>query len=149
MRPWLCALALLGCSETSTFTVGRDLEICEGNVPTACAVTGRCVLDDAHYLEGTFPGSRRFIVRTEGEATLRFELFLYERKNPGTELRVVAYEPACADRTIYDSAGQDVFRVAASDGILRVELRVTRPGDHLIELSSDAYCRYALKVDYD
>ncbi len=141
------ALALLGCNEEDTFTIGREREVCEGNVPTACQVSGRCVLDGEHYLAGSFPEPRRFVVRTDGAAVLNFQLLLTNRKTPGTELRVRVAEPSCASMDEYDSAGQDLFRLAGSDGFISVKLRVTKAGDHLVEVYSDAYCDYFLKVD--
>ncbi len=149
MRRLACvlALAVLGCNEEATFTVGREREVCEGNVPTACQVSGRCVLDGDHYLAGSFPEPRRFVVRTDGAAVLNCQLLLTNRKTPGTELRVRVAEPSCASMDEYDSAGQDLFRLAGSDGIISVKLHVTKAGDHLVEVYSDAYSDYFLKVD--
>lgn len=142
----LLAGATPGCDTDSYFTLGRDLEICEQNLPTACGPTARCVIDEGNYLSGKFPSARRFIVRTGGEADLLFEFLFFDRRAPGTELRVVFYEPTCGDRSIYDSAGQDVFRLSGEDSILAVPMRAVQPGDHLVEISSDAYTSYSLRV---
>src|SRR4051812_33382068 len=68
----LVPLLLPGCADDALFTIGLDKQVCEGNFPTACGAVARCVLDTGHYLTGNFPTSQRFIVRTDGEATVNF-----------------------------------------------------------------------------
>ncbi|MBI4509326.1 MAG: hypothetical protein HY698_06795 [Deltaproteobacteria bacterium] len=138
-------LWLAGCGQELEFTIGREFEACEANLPTACGATARCVLDGEHYLGGQFPGTRRFLVRTEGETTIKFQLLLGDQRAPGTELRLVVHEPGCGDRYEFDSAGQDIFRLAGNDSVLGIPIHVTRAGDHLVELVSDAYASYLLK----
>ena len=138
-------LALGACDNQSFFTLGRDRMACEDSIPTACGSTARCVLDTGHYLDGNFPSGRRFIVRTTGEADLKFEIYLDARHAPGTSLRLQVSEPSCNEKVTYDSAGTDIFQDAGADGILEIPLHTVRPGDHLAELSSDAYCSYDLR----
>ena len=142
---WFVLLGLGACSNESFFTLGRDNMVCEDSIPTACGATARCVLDTGHYLAGDFPSARRFIVRTMGEADLKFEIYLDNRHAPGTSLRLDVSEPSCNDKQTYDSAGADIFRQAGMDGIIGIPIHTTRPGDHLVELSSDAYCSYVLR----
>jgi hypothetical protein len=104
------------------------------------------VLDADHYLDGDFPSGRRFIVRTTGEADVKFEIYLDDRHSPGTSLRLEFAEPSCNEKTTYDSAGRDIFQASGDDGILSIPMHAIRPGDHLVELSSDAYCSYVLRV---
>lgn len=142
------AFALLGlgaCSNESFFTMGRDPMVCEDSIPTACGTTARCVLDTGHYLEGDFPSARRFIVRTTAESDLKFEIYLDDRHDPGTSLRLEVSEPSCNEKELYDSAGVDIFQVAGDDGIIAMPIHAVQPGDHLVELSSDAYCSYVLR----
>jgi hypothetical protein len=150
VKGWLAfafaAAVLPACSNESFFTIGRDRLVCEDSIPTACGSTARCVLDTEHYLDGDFPSARRFIVRTAGEADLKFEIYLDDRHTPGTSLRLDVSEPSCNEKSTYDSAGKDIFQSAGADGILSIPLHVVRPGDHLVELSSDAYCSYALRL---
>ena len=150
MKRWGLLLSLLvglaGCDNESFFKIGRDPLTCEDSIPTACGATARCVLDTKHYLEGDFPSGRRFIVRTSGESDLKFEIYLDNRHAPGTSLRLEASEPSCNEKTTYDSAGTDIFQDAGADGILAIPVHTVRPGDHLVELSSDAYCSYVLRV---
>jgi hypothetical protein len=103
------------------------------------------VLDASHYLDGDFPSARRFIVRTMGEADLKFEIYLENRHAPGTSLRLEVSEPSCNEKELFDSAGADIFQEAGADGIISIPIHTTRPGDHLVELSSDAYCSYVLR----
>lgn len=138
---------LSGCGDSAAFTLGRDFNVCDENLPTACALAARCVLDPDHYIAGTFPSARRFVARTKGDATLRISLLLTVERAPGTELQLIVHEPSCADRVTWDSAGQDLFRLTGSDGVLEVPIHVVHPGDHLVELVSDAYCDYSLKLD--
>jgi hypothetical protein len=143
------SLGLLACNEESFFTVGRERLVCEDSIPTTCGATARCVLDTGHYLDGDFPTGRRFLVRTTAEADLTFEIYLYNRHAPGTSLRLVVSEPSCNERLTYDSAGRDIFQDTGGDGILTIPFHTTRPGDHLVELSSDAYCSYALRFSME
>jgi hypothetical protein len=143
----LC-FALLGlgaCSSDWFFTSGRDHTVCEDSIPTACGTTARCVLDTGHYLDGDFPSARRFIVRTAGESDLKFEIYLDNRRAPGTSLRLEVSEPSCNEKTFFDSSGVDIFQDAGADGIIGIPIHTTKPGDHLVELSSDAYCSYVLR----
>ena len=121
--------------------------VCEDSIPTACGTTARCVLDTSHYLDGNFPSARRFIVRTMGESDLKFEIYLDNRHAPGTSLRLEVSEPSCNEKATFDSAGADIFREAGEDGIIAMPIHTTRPGDHLVELSSDAYCSYVLRFN--
>jgi hypothetical protein len=139
-------LALSACNNESFFTLGRDRTVCEDSIPTACGSTARCVLDTSHYLDGNFPSGRRFIVRTTGEADLKFEIYLDDRHAPGTSLRLQVAEPSCNEKETYDSAGKDIFQDAGADGILTMSMHTVRAGDHLVELSSDAYCSYVLRL---
>jgi hypothetical protein len=142
----ILSLGLFACNEESFFTVGRDRLVCEDSIPTTCGTTARCVLDTDHYLDGDFPSGRRFLIRTAGEADVKFEIYLDDRHSPGTSLRLELAEPSCNEKTTYDSAGRDIFQASGADGILSIPMHAVRPGDHLVELSSDAYCSYVLRL---
>lgn len=143
--PGLALVLVTAACDAQTFTIGLDLEPCEANLPTACGAVAHCVLDTGHYLAGEFPSSRRFIIRTDGEASFELQFLLFDERTPGTELRVVVHEPSCGERYIYDSGGKDLFRLTGSDGVLRVPFHVIHRGDHLVELVADAYASYAVK----
>jgi hypothetical protein len=142
----LILLAGAGCEDSSLFTAGRDLDVCDGAFPS-CLGSAHCVLDTDHYIAGNFPGGQRFIVRSEGGVTLLFQLLITNQQAPGTELRLTVYEPGCGDNRLYDTAGRDLFRVIGSDGVLQIPIQVAQPGDHLVELTSDAFCSWALIWD--
>ena len=143
----LCALA--GCGAENILAIGRNKDACEANLPPACATAPRCVLDGNEYLEGKFPGAKRFIVRTEGAAQLKFHLLLQNPKGSGTELLLRVQESNCSDLYVWDNAGRDVVRLANSDGVVTIPLQVTRGGDHPVELTSDAYLDWSLIVEIE
>lgn len=135
------------CQESSVFALGLDPQVCEDSIPSACGAMARCVLDRDHYLEGRFPGAQRFAIHTMGEADVTFEVLLEDRHAPGSFLRIQVSEPTCMEKSLYDSGGRDIFQDSATNGVLRIPLHLRRPGDHLVELSSDAYCSYKLKFE--
>lgn len=135
------------CHENAVFTAGLEAQVCEDSIPSACGAMARCVLDTEHYLEGRFPGSQRFAIHTAGEADLRFDILLGDRRSPGTSLRLQVSEPTCVEKSLYDSAGKDIFQDTGPDGILSIPVHVRDPGDHLVEINSDAYCSYQLRFE--
>jgi hypothetical protein len=139
------ALFLAGCSDDAAFTLGLDHQVCEDNIPTACGAVARCVLDRQHYIDGSFPSSQQLIVRTDGEADLVFQIYLTDERAPGDDLGLSVEEPTCGESHSFDSAGRDPFRLAGSDGIVRIPLRVDQRGDHLVQLFCNAYASYTLK----
>jgi hypothetical protein len=80
-----------------------------------------------------------------GESDLKFEIYLDNRRAPGTSLRLEVSEPSCNEKTFFDSSGVDIFQDAGADGIIGIPIHTTKPGDHMVELSSDAYCSYVLR----
>ena len=143
----LLTVALAGCDDTSTFTIGLSEVACEQSIPTACDKAARCTVDTDHYLSGDLPGSQRFIVRTEGVATIKFEVLLTNERTPGSQFLLTVYEPNCADEQTYDSGGRNIFGLADVNGELDIPLSVMLGGDHLVEFTSDAYCAYTLKIE--
>lgn len=143
----LASALALSCHDNAVFTAGLEAQVCEDSIPSACGAMARCVLDTDHYLEGRFPGAQRFAIHTAGETDLRFDILLGERHSPGTFLRLQVSEPTCVEKSIHDSAGKDIFQEAGPDGYLSIHVHVREPGDHLVELSSDAYCSYQLRFE--
>ena len=141
--------ALEGGSNENLLALGRAKDACEPNPPPACAVAPRCVLDANEYISGKFPGAKRFVVRTEGAAQLKFLLLLENAKGSGTGLLLRVQEATCSDLYVYDNAGRDVVRLANADGIITIPLQVTRAGDHPVELTSDAYLDWSLVVEIE
>jgi hypothetical protein len=144
----LLALAMTGClfSSAGGFAGAADENVCDSTVPV-CATAGGCVLDGSHYLKGEFPGERRFIVRTHGEADLTVSIYFDEARSPGADTNIYVYESGCIERFAYETAGRDIFREAGPDMTFGWTARVYQEGDHLVEVNSDALAGYLLKVD--
>jgi hypothetical protein len=136
-----------GCDAESTFAAGRELDPCLANIPTGCGISARCILDTEHYIAGNLPGSRQFLVRAVSAVEAKFQVLLDERRSSGTSFVLTVHEPTCSESSVYDIMGQDLFHLTDADGILHVVLLIRHPGDHLVELTSDASSHYALTVD--
>jgi hypothetical protein len=155
MRPALVAgLALLsgGCGTgADVFVGGRIRNLCLEAYPT-CGTTAGCRLTPEQYVVGTFPGARRVVVPSERNTT-RFEvrLFLEEAIAPGSELQVQARDADCAldlDEGRFEDEDYDLIEAAGNDGLLRLDpLVVEGPGEHLVEIFSDARARYLLIIE--
>ncbi|MBM4319982.1 MAG: hypothetical protein FJ125_08465 [Deltaproteobacteria bacterium] len=141
----LLAAGAAGCSAEELFIDGATLDRCDGSWPICQTVAG-CRLEADEYLEGRFPGGRRFIVRTAGPARIVLVLLFDDQRSTGTDTEVFWYEPGCFERYTFSSEGRDVFRAAGETGLYEVARRVHEGGDHLIELHSDAFCSYLLKA---
>ena len=138
--------ALMGCDARDVFVGDRDRDECNGNWPV-CTFRAGCNLNDREYMEGSFPGSRRFIVETNGEAIIRVVILNLSQISPGADTEIHWYEPGCFERYSYNSDGADLFREAGKTGILEREREVFLAGDHLIEVFSDAVADFLLKVE--
>jgi hypothetical protein len=143
-------LGLLGaCSTENILALGRNLNACAGNLPPECGTAPRCVLAADEYLNGKFPGAKRFVVRTEGAAKVTFHLLLENPKGSGTELLLRMQESNCSDLYSYDNMGRDIVQQANNDGVIKIELQVLRGGDHPVELTSDAYADWSLIAEVE
>jgi hypothetical protein len=144
------AVAMLGpaCLFTSAggFAGARDENVCDSTIPV-CNTTGGCVLDEDHYLKGEFPGTRRFVVRTHGEAAVKVRLYFDMPKSPGADTNIYVYECGCVERFAFETAGRDIFREAGPDQQFDWETKVYQGGDHLVEINSDAVSSFYLRVD--
>ena len=116
-----------------------------------CDVTAGCQLDDEHYVSGAFPGTRRLLVETAPErSVIQMQLFLSELLSPGTELVVQLRAPDCslnAELGRVHLVGADLAAEAGSDQTLTLTLHAGEPGEHLVEIYSDAIADYLLVVD--
>lgn len=129
---------------------------CSGVYPACQGQFAGCNLDEEHYIEGAFPGSRKFIVETPpGDWKIRVKLFLDPEvtpRFPGTELEVSWFEPGCADQYRFllskdNSTAGDLFERAGRDNVFETQHSVIEPGDHLVSVFSDAATRYVVKVE--
>ena len=142
----LTGLGGAGCTAEDVFVGERKLDECDGNWPV-CTYRAGCNLNVREYVEGQFPGSRRFIVETEGRADIRVTMLFLSQVSPGADTEIHWYEPGCFERYSYTSDGADLFREAGSSGIFERERTVYRGGDHLIEVFSDAVADFLLKIE--
>jgi hypothetical protein len=144
------ACLLAGCLFTTAggFAGGRDENVCDSTVPV-CSTSGGCVLDEDHYLAGNYPGARRFIVRTRGQAVITLTVYFTEARSPGADSNFYIYETGCVERFAYETAGRDIFREAGPDMQFSFSARVYQGGDHLVEVNSDAVSEYFLIADVE
>jgi hypothetical protein len=140
-------LVLSGCalSAEDAFTEDRSLDTCTGVLP-ACGGSAGCVLDEGEYLEGRFPSTRRFLVGTEGAADIVVSILFASRGSAGVDTRILWYEPNCVDREEWASGGIDIFREAGEDRVIERAGQVTQFGEHLIEVRSDAFADYLIRI---
>ena len=151
LAAFLAASGCLDMTSEATFIGGRSEVICDGTWPVCKGKYAGCVLEEERYLTGTFPGTRKFIVRTiPGDYSIRVMLFLNVRLSPGTETEILWYEPGCAEEYRYqisqDKLAGDLFEQAGRSQVFAKERSVVDSGDHLVEVYSDATCRYDLRM---
>lgn len=146
----LLAAAAVGCAAApeDTFTDGLTLDRCsEGARPPICRLGSvQCILESDEYLEGSFPSTQRFIVTTQGTVDITVSILFASRGSSGVDTQIFWYEPNC-DREEWSSNGIDIFREAGDDRILEQTARMTQFGNHLIEVTSDAFADYLIKTD--
>ena len=144
----LIAATVSSCqSGAEAFVDDRLLSICD-EAYQICGLPAGCVLDRDHYIEGVFPGSRRFVVVTESrDVKITVRLYFESQVAPGTQLLIHALEPTCTvdkanAETVWEN--DDIFEKAGSDRMLEFKMEVADEGEHLVELSSDAAAEYLL-----
>jgi len=155
----LASGSLLGCLPTTSeaaFVGGREEIRCEGVWPVCQGKYAGCQLDEAHFVGGTFPSSRKVLVETtDGDWMIKVLLFLdpdVGPRFPGTETEISWYEPGCSDQyrwqmSLDNATTGDLFERAGRDNVFEIERAVIEPGDHLIEIYSDATSRYLMRIE--
>jgi hypothetical protein len=139
----LLCLLLLALLFACDFTSGKSPNPCSEDIPAACGGMAHCVLDSDQYLQGSFPGSQSFIVRTQNPQTVTFSFTFDNRETPGTGLQLTSTEPDCSEQSSYTSMG-DLFELAGSSGVISFPIQMIEAGDHLVHFQSDAYCNYEM-----
>jgi hypothetical protein len=143
----LSLLALAGCPDPADqFIAGRLLDRCNGTWPVCTTIAG-CVVNNTIYLEGTLPGTRRMIVRTRGQATIKVSLYLKSEGATGTNALIEWNETNCGTVASASVGGPDFFREFDAEGVFSRTQNVSQEGDHLITFSSDATADYYVKLD--
>jgi hypothetical protein len=152
-RAWVAAgasaLGVASCQDPTLFTSGRGANVCQDTIPAACGNTAHCVLTPSQFLQGKFPGSNVFIVRTDGAQTVTFDFLLADRESSGSRLDITSTEPNCSQQSSYasETLNPDIFMLAGPDGVLSIPIRMATAGDHLVQFNSDAYCSYTLRYE--
>lgn len=154
LLPLLALLAggCLNATSEASFIGGREEMLCDGVWPVCKGKFAGCLLDPDRHIKGSFPGTRKFLVETPaGDWSIRVLLFLEDRLSPGTETEIRWYEPGCAEEYRYQLSTHklagDLFEQAGRSQVFSQEQAVVDYGDHLIEVYSDATCRYDLRVE--
>lgn len=148
----LTVLVLPACGDGSDVFIGNRIRnLCLEAYPT-CGTTAGCRLGPDQYVVGTFPGARRVVVPSQQDTTeLEVRLYLQESIAPGSELQVQARDADCSldlDKGRFDDEEYDLIEAAGNDGLLRLDpLVVSGPGEHLVEIFSDARVRYLMIVE--
>lgn len=144
------AASLLACVPDSEelFIDNRVFQSCIGQVPV-CVTQAGCVLDGGRYTRGNFAqgSTLRTIVRTTVPSEIEVLLFFRTEASPGTDTEIAWNEVGCRNRTSQQSGGVDVFAEAGEGRVWSRKQQVFTPGDHLVEVFSDAQAEYLLKVN--
>jgi hypothetical protein len=152
LRIWIAgalAIACAGClgvGAESNFTSGLSIDRCDGTFPI-CQTTAGCTMGVGRYLEGTFPGSRQFIVPAPEEAFINVRIFFKTESATGIDTEIQWNEPGCFETYDYQSDGADIFQEAGNSQIFEKSKQVFQDGDHLVSVASDAVADYALVVE--
>ncbi len=132
------------------FVGGRLPSLCD-EAYWICNVTAGCILDNDHYIEGSFPGTHRVGGGADDvNAPLQARLFFTEMESPGTELLLQVSEPDCtlnADVARAHLHDMDLFEEAGDDRTLIFDLTVLDAGEHLVEVYSDASVGFLMVVE--
>ncbi len=141
----LLVASACGTGPESNFTLGLELDTCNSTF-AVCQTTAGCILNEDEYLEGSFPGSREFIVVADEEQIINVDIFFRTQVATGFDTEVQWSEPGCFDTFQYRSDGVDIFFEAGNDRILSVGQQIFLNGDHLVQVFSDATAEYLLRV---
>jgi hypothetical protein len=128
------------------FTSGLSHDRCDGTFPV-CQTTAGCTLGVGRYLDGTFPGTRQFIVPAPADSILNVRLFFKSETATGIDTEIFWNEPGCFDTYQYQSNGADIFEEAGNSQIFERQQQIFLDGDHLVEVISDSVAAYDLVVE--
>jgi hypothetical protein len=136
----------------ASFIGSRSIDLCEGSYNVCKGMVAGCKIDGNYYIQGSFPGERKFLVETTPtKPKIRILIYLMSanKLSPGTETEVNWYEPGCASQKTYklSKAGTDLFKAAGSDNTFVTEQAMAFSGDHLVTVWSDAVVKYLLRAD--
>ncbi len=140
-------VTLAGCSDAASIFVGDRLrDECNGNWPV-CTTAAGCVIGNGQYVPGTFPGTLRMIVQIQLPTNVSIDIFLKTEGAVGTETDLTWYEVGCGSAFKDPVTGKDLFAQFNAQGEFTDTHPLYEPGDHLIEVVSDATADYLIKLD--
>lgn len=153
MKHFSCGIAIVtslvfsACSEGyGGFTGARLGVLCDRTIPV-CSVQAACVMDDASYAEGVFPGGlRTLLIHADERSLVTVRILFVGARAGGNELRVRVYETGCAGFDETRIADRDVLQTVGPTGIFETTLEMNGIGDHLLEIFSDAASSFVVTV---
>lgn len=144
----LAAVTLLGgCLDAErSFRDGRLQTLCEQTIPV-CSTFASCTLREDEFVEASFPGGLKVVVRSDFERAVGVvRVLLLDPRFAGSEFQMRMWSNACADFDELRIVDQNIFEIARPDNVLEAELELEGRGDHLVEVFSDAASSYLLTV---
>lgn len=141
------ALGVASCSPSpeDAFIGDRIPDTCGQNWPV-CDTFAGCRLDDGSYVQGSLPGSRKFIVHTVGPAHIDVSMLVDSAQAQGTSTAFTFFEPGCGVEYRVSATGKQFFAESQSEtgAAFTRGQDVSQGGDHLVLLDSDASATYLL-----
>jgi hypothetical protein len=132
--------------DEGAFIADAEGVTCDQSVPV-CNTGAACVMGEARYIEDDFPGDINFVVTTPADTTIVVNIFFKEETSPGEDTTITWFEPGCGDKQTYFSGADDIFSKAGVDRVFSQQKKMRQAGDHLIEISSDAYAHIFVRVE--
>ena len=150
MRPGHVAIIALwasaGCSNPKDDFIGsRVLQTCNQSWPACGAVAG-CLLGDADYMAGQFPGDNQAVIQLQKPSTVALNLYISSVESSGTFAQESWFEGACRSRSDVKVTGVAFVQEAQREGIFTRTYNLLDSGDHLVQFSSDAQAQYLFSV---
>jgi len=136
----------VGSGAQGNFTSGLSRDRCDGTFPV-CQTTAGCTMGVGRYLEGSFPGTRQFIVPAPADSVVNVRIFFKREQATGIDTEIFWNEPGCFDTYQYLSEGADIFLDAGNSQIFERSHQVFLDGDHLVEVISDMVADYVLVIE--
>ena len=147
----VAGLILSSCQTAKDAFIGDRLQNLCDEAYWICSRPSQCVLAEDEFTAGGFPGVRRVTIPIEEEnETIEIRFYFETMESPGTELEIALYDPDCLvnkNHGVIHVEDTDIFEEAGDDRTLTYRLQSFRPGEHLLEIYSDASAAYLLIVD--
>lgn len=140
------ALVLACGGKREQFLGTRVEDTCSQQWPICDKIAG-CLLGEAGFIEGRFPGTRLIGVQVFEPSKVRLSFQLENVGAAGEETSINFFEDKCRSRTRVTISGRSFVGENDTTGLVKREAELSGVGDHLIEFTSDVRAEYILKVD--